>query len=493
VVRLSESERVTFTTQKYLGRRAPAGLFFARRSAPLTFFPRPPATWLSLLLLLLPLISNAPRCDHVSDEEIRQIAGGPCPSTWHRRMITLLITFSRLHYPGSGAQSVAAGKIAVGRDDDHPTVAFAPESAAPMSCQFSCTCSYAFWPDWQMWAPGRWRPSIHGNGHLRAPSPLRGFGILAFLAKSRSVRLPHPTRHRPRCRDSGRGGQPRHLPLRSVSWEPETAAEAINEIVADALARYDGERFWPAHPLDEGLKDSHSSIYFGAAGVIWALEYLRREGATEARFDFRPILSQLLANTRAEMAAYEYSDHGSLLLGDMGTALLIMRLAPEPAIADIVYDRASANTQLPVRELMWGLPGSMLACLSLAEMTGETRWRTLFEVQAERLVADLQETDEGPIWVQALYASAAKISRARSRICREYDPTDAPMGLADGEPAGAHCRCCAAHPEQKCLADRCWNVMACDHSARQTAVVVSALPRRSRHGHDVRRCPIHVA
>jgi hypothetical protein len=102
------------------------------------------------------------------------------------------------------------------------------------------------------------------------------------------------------------------------------------------------------------------------------------------------------------MAAYEYSEHGSLLFGDMGTALLIMRLAPEPAIADIVYARASANTQLPVRELMWGLPGSMLACLSMAEMTGELRWRTVFAAQAQRLLADLQETDDGPIWVQAL-------------------------------------------------------------------------------------------
>jgi hypothetical protein len=156
--------------------------------------------------------------------------------------------------------------------------------------------------------------------------------------------------------------QSRHVPLRSVPWDPDTAAEAIDEIVADALARFDGERFWPAHPLD-GINDGHSSIYFGAAGVIWSLDYLGREGATKARFDFRPFLSRLLENTRAEMSTYEYSDNGSLLFGDLGTALLIMRLAPEPAIADIVYERANANTdtQLPVRELMWGLPGSMLA------------------------------------------------------------------------------------------------------------------------------------
>ena len=102
-----------------------------------------------------------------------------------------------------------------------------------------------------------------------------------------------------------------------------------------------------------------------------------------------------------------------------------MRLAPEPAVADFVYARASANMELPVRELTWGLPGSMLACLAMDEITrnrdkgkeGEKgggidkpdpRWRTLFETQAERLLADLQETDAGPIWVQDLYGRQSR-------------------------------------------------------------------------------------
>lgn len=56
----------------------------------------------------------------------------------------------------------------------------------------------------------------------------------------------------------------------------------------------------------------------------------------------------------------DYGAHGSLLVGDLGTALMVMRLDPHPAIADLVYERASANTNLPVRELMWGTPGSMI-------------------------------------------------------------------------------------------------------------------------------------
>jgi hypothetical protein len=196
----------------------------------------------------------------------------------------------------------------------------------------------------------------------------------------------------------------RHVPLRGKPWDDRAAARAIDEIISDALDEFGGDQFWPAHPLDEGKKDGHSSIYVGAAGVIWALEYLRRVGATKAHFDFRPYLPRLLIRTQEEMATYEdYANNGSLLFGDMGTALLIMRLQPTSTLAELVHTRANVNTRLPIRELMWGMPGSMIACLSMGEMTGEARWREIFERQAERLLADLRESPDGPVWEQDLY------------------------------------------------------------------------------------------
>jgi hypothetical protein len=61
----------------------------------------------------------------------------------------------------------------------------------------------------------------------------------------------------------------------------------------------------------------------------------------------------------------------------MGTGLLIMRLEPTSNIADLIHMRANANTRLPIRELMWGMPGSMIACLSMSEMTGDALARAL--------------------------------------------------------------------------------------------------------------------
>jgi hypothetical protein len=92
----------------------------------------------------------------------------------------------------------------------------------------------------------------------------------------------------------------------------------------------------------------------------------------------------------------------------MGPALLAMRLDPTPAIADEVYARAVANMRLPLRELMWGTPGSMIACVHMAAMTREPRWRALFATQAARLLDDLQETDDGPLWTQDLYGKQVR-------------------------------------------------------------------------------------
>jgi len=195
----------------------------------------------------------------------------------------------------------------------------------------------------------------------------------------------------------------RHVPLHPTAWDERVVASAIDEIVSDALMHFHPENFWPGHPMDN-TRDGHSSLYVGAAGMIWGLDYLQRVGATSTAIDFRPALPSLLEKTQAEMTAFgDYATLGSFLLGDLGTALVVMRLAPESSIGDLIHARCEANTHLPVRELMWGMPGAMLTCVHMAEMTDEPRWASLFAVQAARLLAELEETTNGPLWMQDLY------------------------------------------------------------------------------------------
>jgi hypothetical protein len=200
----------------------------------------------------------------------------------------------------------------------------------------------------------------------------------------------------------------RHRALAHDAWSELAARTAIEEIVADAISNFHPDTFWPAHPSDGGVEDGNPSFYYGAAGVIWALDYLHRIGASPVGEDFCPVLPKLRERTRAcfeNNSPADYAKHGSLFFGDMAAALLTMRLAPTSALADFVYTRAEANTGLPIRELMWGMPGSMVAAIHMAEMTREPRWRGLFESQAVRLLADLEETPQGPLWTQDLYGT----------------------------------------------------------------------------------------
>jgi hypothetical protein len=195
----------------------------------------------------------------------------------------------------------------------------------------------------------------------------------------------------------------RHVPLRPIAWNAAEAATAIEEIAADAIAHFDPQRFWRAHPQDDKLPDGNASLYIGATGVIWALDYLARVGATKARYDFHPVLPGLLAAVRDQFPMYNYGTHGALHFGDMGAALVAMRLDPAPAHADLVYERAETHAGEPIRELMWGLSGAMLACVTMAEITREARWEPLYAAQAARLLDDLAETPQGPLWTQDLY------------------------------------------------------------------------------------------
>jgi hypothetical protein len=183
----------------------------------------------------------------------------------------------------------------------------------------------------------------------------------------------------------------RHEALSGEPWDPAVARSAIDEIVEDALASFDGARFWPVHPLDEGFDDGSTTLYAGAAGVIWALDYLHCE------VDFRPLLPALLEANRREYASFRsYPRHASLLMGEVGVLLLAMRLAPDAATADALHRRVQDNLALPSLELMWGLPGTMLASLFMG-------WDPVFRRQARKLLAELEDTAFGPLWVQELY------------------------------------------------------------------------------------------
>ena len=67
--------------------------------------------------------------------------------------------------------------------------------------------------------------------------------------------------------------------LTEEGWDEERARIGIRAIVADAEQRFDPVALWPAEEWDSsGSPTPLTGLYCGAAGVIWALDALRRRG-----------------------------------------------------------------------------------------------------------------------------------------------------------------------------------------------------------------------
>jgi hypothetical protein len=95
----------------------------------------------------------------------------------------------------------------------------------------------------------------------------------------------------------------RHESPAGAPWDEAVARDAIERIVRGAEAGFVEGRGWPAHPRDvdvgvDPLAAAQHSLYFGSAGMVWALHHLRDTGAAAVRSDYGGFLDELLARNR---------------------------------------------------------------------------------------------------------------------------------------------------------------------------------------------------
>ncbi|HEU5243015.1 MAG TPA: lanthionine synthetase LanC family protein, partial [Gaiellaceae bacterium] len=189
-------------------------------------------------------------------------------------------------------------------------------------------------------------------------------------------------------------------PLIEEPWIPARVEDAIAAIVSDADAAFDQEVLWPAHQWD--ARDQPlplQSLYAGAAGVIWALDELRRRGRAETSLDLAAAATRTLELKRAapDFAWDEHYHPASLFCGETGPLLVAIRLAPEPALADELLGLVRANVANRTDDISWGMPGTILAALAMHEWTAEERW---LQVARESAVALRACRGEDGLWRQ---------------------------------------------------------------------------------------------
>jgi len=146
------------------------------------------------------------------------------------------------------------------------------------------------------------------------------------------------------------------------------------------------------------LKD----LYAGAAGVVFALDALRRRGHSDVTVDLAgAVLHTLeLSHHTPDYADYESS---SLFFGEAGILTVAFRLAPSDELADRLFARVRENAHNEANELMWGAPGTMLAAHAMHTWTGEQRWRDAWTESADELRS---RRDQHGVWTQHLAGKA---------------------------------------------------------------------------------------
>lgn len=202
----------------------------------------------------------------------------------------------------------------------------------------------------------------------------------------------------------------RHEPLSETPWDEVRVRDAIERIVAATEAAFDAADLWPTHSLDAEHRELSRvcNVYYGAAGVLIALNALARRGVVRLRRDWAGAARELPA-VYAGTAAGGGKGHPGFLLGESGVLYAAFSLAPDRGLLDRLFAAIERNHDAREDEFMWGSPGTLSLALALHQASGEPRFREAFARGAARLLERWIERPETGcrLWQQDLYGARA--------------------------------------------------------------------------------------
>jgi hypothetical protein len=203
----------------------------------------------------------------------------------------------------------------------------------------------------------------------------------------------------------------RHEPLARAVWSEASARAAIARIVRDAHDAF-AHGAWPIHPLDRSPERAATlrPLYYGAAGVIWALYRLHESGGFDLPRDYADALPGLRDAHRRDTREREGGALLGFTLGDAGIALLQWRLTRDGDLELELHDVITQHLTESPLGFGWGIAGSMLAALFLYERTGHARWIDAYRAGCDALWTrwEYDAQFECHLWSDDLYGHRDK-------------------------------------------------------------------------------------
>ncbi len=195
----------------------------------------------------------------------------------------------------------------------------------------------------------------------------------------------------------------RHEDLVGAVWNESSARAAIDSIVADTIATFSPDGFWPIHPIDRSPERAEvlTPIYYGAAGVVWALHHLDQLPTT---------IASALPDIAASNRRTGPSDGTGLLLGSAGIELLshLIDRTPTPFPAQSF----ARDEDRPANGILWGRAGSALGALHLHRATANDSSLAVFRTLVQSLVDEWRAFDGAWLWHAPLYGHTDRMLSA---------------------------------------------------------------------------------
>jgi len=205
----------------------------------------------------------------------------------------------------------------------------------------------------------------------------------------------------------------RHDEITKINWSKELAIDYITQLIAKTENLFQSERLWPVHPdlhQGNGITQPITSLWFGAAGTLWALNHLSKSYAVNLKA-YLPYLDQLtqLQSAWVNDMSSEFipTNTSSYLLGSLGSRF-VQSMFIGGDLKKLQEDAVS-NLYHPANELMWGAPGSMIVALEMFRKTQQPEWLAIYQKGAAHLLSNyyLDEEKQCYVWQQDLYGSKA--------------------------------------------------------------------------------------
>lgn len=198
----------------------------------------------------------------------------------------------------------------------------------------------------------------------------------------------------------------RHYPLPDLTWNEGAAKQTIETIVHEVIAQAECGEEWPQHPMDD-WGSMNSDFYLGQSGALWAVDYLQRMGAVDTQLDVAPYITDLLEmNLKYYPQQSAHPENTSYFFAELPLLMMQYQQNPSAEKADVIAQSIQKNDDQPVRELMWGMAGSMVAALLLHRQTDHERWAALFHKQAGLMLDDWAHVEGvGHLWNIEVYGN----------------------------------------------------------------------------------------